>query len=191
MSATLTGINIYSGGTTVDTNATLSGSTSGIQGNILNNGTVQLIGLPPIPGQITMGPGEIEPDIVVPGIRCHYVAGSVYGGNMSGTGSVHITGGGQIFMTGTNTYTGGTLIDAGNILTGSTSSLQGAITDNGTLQFNQNTLGILQIPIIPNTALIYAGNISGSGSVEVSGGPVAFTGTNTYSGGTSCSMERR
>ena len=56
---------------------------------------------------------------------------------------------------------------------GTTVSLQGAIINNGAIQFNQTTLGT------------YSGNMSGSGQVEISGvGPVSFTGDNSYSGGT-------
>ncbi|HEV2682356.1 MAG TPA: autotransporter domain-containing protein, partial [Rhodanobacter sp.] len=56
---------------------------------------------------------------------------------------------------------------------GNTSSLQGSITDNAALVFQQNTAGT------------FAGAISGTGSLTQSGsGALSLTGANTYSGGT-------
>ena len=64
------------------------------------------------------------------------------------------------------TVNGGTLI-------GTTFSLQGAISNSGSVQFNQTTNGN------------FGGSVSGSGSVEInSTGFVTFSGTNSYSGGT-------
>ena len=66
--------------------------------------------------------------------------------------------------------------DFGGILQGDTTSLQGNITDNANVTFNQTTNGT------------YAGNISGTGSLTKSGtGTVTLSGTNTYSGGTTVS----
>jgi autotransporter-associated beta strand protein len=64
------------------------------------------------------------------------------------------------------------LINAG-ALAGSTSGLQGNITNNGTVIFDQGTNGS------------YAGMLSGSGGVNKAGaGDVAFTSENSYTGGT-------
>ena len=63
-----------------------------------------------------------------------------------------ITGSGTLTLSGTNTYSGGTTINAGT-LTGTTTSLQGAITDDAALVFNQSSTGT------------YAGVVSGTGSV--------------------------
>ena len=72
-----------------------------------------------------------------------------------------------------NNYSGGTTVNSGATLQGTTSSLQGDITDNGTVAFNQSTTGT------------YAGVISGTGAVTVGGtGAVTLSNTNTYSGAT-------
>ncbi len=143
-SVTLVGANTYTGGTTVAAGASLTGTTSSLQGNIVDNGSVTF-------SQATAG---------------------TYAGNISGIGSVGITGGGTIIFSGTNSYTGGTTV-SGGVLQGTTTSLQGNIANNAAVQFNQSTAGT------------YAGVISGSGTVGVTGGGmVLFTGANSYSGGT-------
>jgi|GEM_PF-1732526 autotransporter-associated beta strand protein len=142
---TFSGSNSYTGGTTLDKGNSLYGTTDGIQGNFVNNGAIQF-------NQTMTG---------------------TYGGNMSGTGSVEISGKGPITFSGTNSYTGGTTVDKGSTLIGTTSSVQGSILNNGALQFNQNTNGT------------YTGSISGTGGVELSGfGQTTFSGKNTYTGGT-------
>ena len=69
---TFNATNSYTGGTTVATTTILRGNTSGIQGAILNNGTV-------IFTQTTSGQ---------------------YTGSMSGTGNVDLTGTGSILFSG-------------------------------------------------------------------------------------------
>jgi len=93
-------------------------------------------------------------------------------GNMTGTGFLTKIGLGTLILSGTNNYSGGTTVTAG-ILQGDTTSLQGGITNNSQVTFNQNTNGT------------YAGVISGTGSLTKEGtGTVILTGTNNYSGGT-------
>ncbi len=188
---TLTGNNHYSGGTTVDVGTTLVGTTSSLQGNFTNNGFVQFnnnLGIRPESGL------WVTPDTTIlganSGISTTNNAGSslvnpnniaigqagTYGGNMSGTGGVEISGAGSITFSGTNSYTGGTSVDSGSMLIGTTNSIQGMFVNNGAIGFNQSSSGT------------FGGNISGVGSVLIDGsGPVTFSGTNTYTGGTSVS----
>ena len=96
-------------------------------------------------------------------------------GAIGGTGGLTVNGPGTVILAGTNTYTGGTTV-SGGILSGTTSSLQGNITNNATVQFNQATSGT------------YSGVISGTGSVAIQGGgTVTFSGANTYTGATTVS----
>jgi autotransporter-associated beta strand protein len=117
---TLTGSNSYSGGGTVSA-GTLAGTTSGLQGNILNNAAVAF-------SQATNG---------------------VYAGTMSGTGSVGIQGGGIVNFTGANTYTGptavngGTLAVNGSITSNVTVNAGGALGGNGTVFGTVAMLGTL------------------------------------------------
>ncbi len=93
-------------------------------------------------------------------------------GAISGTGSLTKSGSGTLVLAGTSAYTGGTTVSGGT-LQGTTDSLQGNITNNATVAFNQSTDGT------------YSGTISGTGSLTKSGtGSVNITGDNTYTGTT-------
>lgn len=163
----MTGHNTYEGGTTVDSGASLAGTTDSVQGNVVNNGTVIFT---PLSDPNVLGP-VVTPAIVIVGMPFN---SNSYSGNMSGTGSVRLTGGGTYSFSGTNTYTGGTTVDGMAVLTGNTNSIQGNIVNNGLVGFSQGTNGT------------YAGNMSGTGGVAIGGnGTVTFSGTNTYTGGTS------
>ena len=141
---TLSGTNTYSGGTIVSA-GTLEGNTLGLQGSITNNSTV---------------------------IFNQSASDGIYSGIMSGTGAVQKLGANTVTFSGANTYSGGTTVAAGT-LAGTATSLQGDITNNAALFFNQSTPGT------------YASVISGSGSVEKSGSnTLTLSGANTYSGGT-------
>lgn len=152
-----TGLNTYTGGTIIY-NGELQGTTSTIQGNVLVNSGATL---------------DVE-----------QVSGTgTYAGNISGLGSVVINSVvgdiGTVVFSGTNSYTGGTTVDAGT-LEGTTNSLQGAISINTSAKVDfEQTSG----------SGTYSGVLSGAGSVVVnssvgSTGTVVFTGANTYSGGT-------
>jgi len=85
---------------------------------------------------------------------------------------------GTLVLTGNNSsYTGTMLVDAAGTLRASAQSLTNAVTDNGLVQFQQDTAGT------------YSGLISGTGAVEKDGAgtltlaPTAAAG-NTYTGGT-------
>lgn len=178
---TLTGANTYTGGTTVDSNSVLNGTTIGIQGNIENNGFVGF-------------DNGATPTNSNGGSIFQYTG--VYSGNITGSGGVQVSGATPIYFAGTNSYTGGTYLDSGSVLIGTTSSLQGNIINNGSLYFSQfsaiplSNAGTDSVtangPMYLNlsAAGTYAGNLSGIGSVTIEGGPVTFAGTNTYTGGT-------
>ncbi len=143
---TLSGGNTYSVGTTVSAGS-LIGTTSSLRGAITNDALVKF-------DQSTSG---------------------TYAGVMTGSGALTKLGGGAVTLSGNNTYSGGTTVSAGSLI-GTTSSLQGNISDNALVTFDQNTSGT------------YAGVISGSGALTKLGlGAVTLSGNNTYSGGTTVS----
>ena len=140
---------LYTGGTTVDVGSTLIGTTTSLQGVFNNQGSVQFM-------QSGIG---------------------TFAGNIDGFSAVEIGGGGIVNVLGyQQLHLGGTsTVDASTTLIGNTSSLQGKITDNGLLAFNETANGT------------FAGVISGTGGgVQIGGtGTVTLSGTaNTYTGGT-------
>ena len=140
---TLTGAHTYSGGTTV-TAGTLTGSTASLQGGIANNATVVF----------------------------DQAADGTFAGNMTGGGSLTKLLGGNLTLTGTNSYSGGTTVSAG-MLTGHTASLQGAIDNDAAVTFNQVADGT------------YGGLMSGTGGLtKVGAGNLTLTAANTFAGGT-------
>jgi autotransporter-associated beta strand protein len=150
---TLSGIHTYTGSTTV-TAGTLSLSGAGmVASNIANASKVQFAG---------------------------NGTDSVYGGVISGAGSVEKTGAGKLTLTGSNTYSGGTTVGTGaalelgnGVLTG---SIGGNITNAGTVSFNNAD------------TLVYAGVVSSTGALQKNGaGTLSLTGAHTYTGGTNVS----
>ncbi len=145
----LGGANDYTGGTTVS-GGRLTGTTTSLQGTITNNAAVTF-------DQGTDG---------------------TYSSAMSGTGSLRKSGVGAVTLSGANTYSGGTEVAAGRLI-GTTTSLQGTITNNAAVTFDQTTNGT------------YASAMSGTGSLRKSGaGDVTLSGANTYNGGTEIAAGR-
>jgi len=104
---------------------------------------------------------------------------TVQNGNFAGTisGPIGLTVGGDLSLTGSNTYTGGTTINSGADLTlglgGATGSITGNIADNGALEFRLTGRSV------------ESGTISGAGNlVQDGGGTTILTAANSYSGGT-------
>jgi autotransporter-associated beta strand protein len=146
---TLSGNNSYGGGTVVSAGR-LIGTTASLQGAITNNAAVEF-------AQATSG---------------------TYAGSMTGSGSLTKTGAGTMTLSGNNSYGGGTVVSAGRLI-GTTTSLQGAITNNAAVEFAQATSGT------------YAGSMAGSGSLtKMGGGSLILSGSSTYAGATTVSAGR-
>ena len=140
---TLSGVNSYSNGTQI-ANGTIVGNTQSLFGNIVNNAAL-------IFDQSDTGQ---------------------FAGNISGSGSVTKLGQGNLTLTGTNSYTGGTTVSTASLI-GNTQSLTGNIVDNATVIFDQATNGT------------FAGNISGTGVLlKLGAGSLTLSGRNSYTGGT-------
>ncbi len=155
---------VGSGGT-----LTMTGDSSYTGGTIISGGTLQL-------GNGGAS-GSIIGDVASHGVLAFNRSDStVFGGVISGAGSVEQRGIGTTILTGTNTYTRGTTISAGMLQIGNggtAGSVAGNIVDNAALAFDRSD------------AVTFGGRISGAGSLIQAGiGTTILTGANTYTGGT-------
>jgi outer membrane autotransporter protein len=140
---TLSGANSYSGGTTISAGV-LQGTTASLQGDIINNATL-----------------AFDQD-----------ANATFSGAVSGSGVLSKSGSGTLTLSGANSYSGGTTV-SGGILQGSSTSLQGDISNNAMINFDQAADGV------------YAGVMKGPGSLIKSGaGMLTLSGMSSYSGTT-------
>lgn len=147
----LTGDNSYSGGTSINAGTLQVGGggiSGSIVGNVANNGSLIL---------------DRSDSLMLAGA-------------ISGTGTLNQIGSGTAVLTGTNTYTGGTTISGGALQLGNggtSGSLLGDVTNNGTLVFDRSD------------DVTFANVISGSGGVVQAGsGATVLDGVQTYTGTT-------
>ncbi|HKT79156.1 MAG TPA: autotransporter domain-containing protein, partial [Vicinamibacterales bacterium] len=144
----LSGLNTYGGGTVVN-GGTLLGDTTSLQGAFINNALV----------------------VFDQGFT------GTFGSNMSGTGTLQKQGGGLLVLTGTNTYTGGTIVNGGTLMVNS-NSLPGNVLNETSLIFNQTETGT------------FAGSMTGGGLfTKQGGGRLVLSGNSSVFGGTSIVTE--
>ena len=198
---TLTATNTYAGGTVLNGGTLGLGADNALGSGLLtiNGGNIRSVGNErtltndvTLNGDFTLGrltnlSGAIaltnDVTLTSANLDTSGPASSTLSGVISGAHSLTFTEGtnptGTIVLTGTNTYTGGTTLNAGTLQIGNggtTGSIVGDIVDNASLIFNRSD------------ATTYAGVISGTGSVAHTGsGTLTLTGTNTYEGGTTVS----
>ena len=106
-------------------------------------------------------------------------AGAIQDFDLTHHGSLTQAGGGTLTLTANNTYSNGTTIDAGGVLQlgngGTTGSIVGDVTNNGTLKFDHSN------------GASFGGAISGSGGLTIGQGTLTLSGTNTFTGNTAIS----
>ena len=158
-------------------NAALSGSGALIK---TGAGTIVLAGSNSYSGGTTVSDGILQGDAlslqgdIVNNAQVNFAqAGEgTYSAVMSGKGALIKTGAGLLSLSGANSYSGGTRVLDG-MLRGDTTSLQGDISNSAQLDFAQQTDGV------------YAGVLTGSGSLTKSGaGSLTLSGINSYAGNT-------
>ncbi|EDT2837989.1 autotransporter outer membrane beta-barrel domain-containing protein [Salmonella enterica subsp. enterica] len=143
---TLSGSNTYTGGTTINDGTLIATSVDALgSGDVTNNAVLELN------------------------------TGGDFINNIGGTGRVEKSGDETLTLSGSNTYTGGTLISGGTLVATSVEALgSGDVTDNAVLELN--------------TGGTFDNVISGSGQVVKSGDKtLTLSGANSYTGGTTIS----
>jgi len=154
---TLTGLNSYTGGTTINS-GTLQigngGTTGAINSNILNNASLIF----------------------------NRSDSLTYGSVISGTGNVAKSGDGILTLLGDNTYTGGTTINSGTLQLGNggtTGAITGNVLNNGSLVFNRGDA------LTYGNVISGAGSLanSGNGTLTLTG-QNNYTGSTSITAGT-------
>ncbi len=190
----LTGANTYTGPTVIGTNAAIQ---------IGNGGTSGSIASPSISSSATVGQ--------IPGALGFHLSGAyTYAGTLSGYLNVVQAGTGTTTLSGNNTYSGPTTVNAGILQDGSSSAFGGAtglsdVTVNAAGQLNvtnySNTIGtltgsgtvnigsevVLTVGNPYGNATVFSGTIAGNGGLLMAGYVLDLTGANTYTGGTEIS----
>ncbi|HFD9402191.1 TPA: autotransporter-associated beta strand repeat-containing protein [Salmonella enterica] len=143
---------------------TLSGSNSYTGGTLINGGTLVASNVE------ALGTGDVTNNATL-----ELNTGGDFINNIGGTGRVEKSGDDTLTLSGSNTYTGGTLINGGTLVASNVEALgTGDVTDNATLALN--------------TGGTFDNAISGSGQVVKSGDEtLTLSGTNSYTGGTTIS----
>jgi len=191
-SATVSGINTYSGGTTINGNVTISADSNlgdPSTGITAGNGTLNALGSFLMTRAITLnGQFQFNPTLVTAS------------GVISGAGSLYRNGSGRLKLTGINTFSGGVSLNNGEIEVSQDANLgspAGGITFQnvfGSIVASASfttarTVSLLgpggTIDITTGNALTVSGVVSGSGQLVKAGpGTLVLTGNNTYTGAT-------
>ncbi|EHE6944436.1 autotransporter outer membrane beta-barrel domain-containing protein, partial [Salmonella enterica subsp. enterica serovar Derby] len=147
-----------------DETLTLSGSNTYTGGTTINDGTLIATSVD------ALGSGDVTDNAVL-----ELNTGGDFDNAISGSGQVVKSGDETLTLSGTNSYTDGTLISGGTLVATNLEALgTGDVTNNATLELN--------------TGGTFDNAISGSGQVVKSGDDaLTLSGSNTYTGGTTIS----
>ncbi|EDE4819361.1 autotransporter outer membrane beta-barrel domain-containing protein [Salmonella enterica subsp. enterica serovar Enteritidis] len=140
---------------------TLSGANSYSGGTLISDGTLVASNVE------ALGTGDVTDNATLA-----LNTGGDFTNNIGGTGRVEKSGDKTLTLSGSNTYTGGTLISSGTLVANDVNALgTGDVTDNAALMLN--------------TGGDFINNIGGTGRVEKSGDDaLTLSGANSYTGGT-------
>ena len=201
---TLTGVNTYTGSTTINSGAELDLSGAGSiasSSGLTDNGNFDISGASANASIANLG-GNGTVNLGGNGLTITSGNSSNFSGTIYGAGGLTVAGGAQA-LSGTNTYTGATAINSGATLAvsgnGSISS-SSSVNDNGTFDISGSNgdqsivslsgastgtvnLGNHNLDLTGASGT-FAGSIQGNGGLHVAGGTEALSGNNTYLGAT-------
>ena len=180
----LSGVNAYSGPTTIAAGTLQIGSAAALQNStaVLSGGCLDLHGLNATLGGLS-GAGNLP---IAAGTLSvgNNAAGTTYSGNLSGGGAFAKIGGGTLVLTGGgNAYAGGTTVSNGVLQIGDGAANPGSLPGN--VVINSSTPGALTFNTPAGMSLTHSGNVSGAGGLTAAGGgAVILTGSSSYTGPT-------
>jgi autotransporter-associated beta strand protein len=203
---TLSGVNTYTGATTVDAGTLRAGGAGAFVGNTayaVNGGTLDLNGFNLTMSSLSGTGGTVA--LGAAALAINQATDTSYAGAVTGTGSLTKTGTGTgtLTLSGVNTYTGATTVNGGALQAGAANTFAPssafAVAGGATLDlnnFNQIigslagtggvTFGSASLTAGgDNTSTIYSGIMSGTGGFTKTGsGKLILSGINTYTGAT-------
>jgi autotransporter-associated beta strand protein len=187
---TLTGVNTYSGGTTISAGALSIGNANALQNSTLDydyDGVINFSSLT----SATLGGLKGAKNLALANSLALTIGrnngNTTYSGILSGNGSLAKTGVGGLTLTGVNTYTGGTTVSQGTLQLGN------GTTANGSVAGNIHLSNSAALKFATAVDQIFGGNIDGNGTLSVEndpaatltlGGSLGYTGNTTVNGGT-------
>ena len=196
----LTGTNTYAGGTTISGGTLIVNSATSLGDNTggltLNAGTLQVAGSFTSSRAITLN--NVASTFQIDPSQVFTVTSAIVGG-----GALNKTGTGTMVLSGSNTYSGGTIISAGafelaaseRLLNGGAVTVSGGTLDGRTFAETIGILTLINGSIIGTGSLTatefdfesgtVSANLAGAGGLfKTTSGTVTLSGANTYSGGT-------
>ena len=198
---TLSGINTYSGSTTIDPGATLALAGTGSLGSspVVDRGTLDISGTS-AGATVASLSGSGGVDLGGQTLNLSNGGGNTLGGVIAGGGGLKLLAGTQT-LTGANTYAGVTNIAAGATLALAGGGSLGAspVADAGTLDISGTTAGAsvgsiagaggvtlgAQTLSVTQASGTFAGTIQGTGGLNIAGGTEILDAAATYTGTTS------
>ena len=172
---TLSAANTYTGATTVNAGTLEGGAANAFSATsattVNTGGTLDLGGFTQVINSVSLAGGTLQNGTLTGAVTS--TGGTI--SDLAGSASVTTTAGTTIAL-GTNTYTGGTTITGGTLQIGNggtSGSITGDVTDNGTLALDRSN------------SLTFAGAISGTGAVsQIGTGTTILSAASTYTGAT-------
>ena len=202
---TLSGVNSYSGGTTVNAGILRQGAGLAFNGGAytVNGGTLDLNNFAVVVSSLSGTGGTVALGSAV--LNVLQATNTSFAGAITGTGPLYKSGAGTLVLSGANSYSGMTVVTGGTLRQG----VAGAFVGNGAYRVNSGTLdlnnfaltasslsalggtialGSAALTVDQATNTNVAGAITGAGSLSKTGaGMLTLSGTNTYIGPTTVS----
>ena len=182
-SLSLSSANTFSGMTTVSAGTLNVANSNALQNSTLVAPTVGTVVLAPGVGSFNVGGLTGSGNLSLqngPAIVGWNNSSTVYSGALSGSGALIKYGNGCLCLTGTNTYSGTTVVNYGAVQLG-----DGSSGHDGVVSANNGILNNAALVYDLYGSETYAGVITGGGTLtKLGGGTLILTASNTFSGGT-------